>query len=48
LVVVLPKDPITGRRREVSATYASKKEAEAACDRVLTAGVAPPLKITQD
>jgi hypothetical protein len=34
---VLPKDPLTGRRREISATYASKKEAEAARDRVLDA-----------
>jgi hypothetical protein len=37
LTVVLPKDPLTGRRREISATYSKKKEAEAACDRVLAA-----------
>lgn len=37
LTVVLPKDPLTGRRREISATYAKKKEAEAARDRVLAA-----------
>jgi hypothetical protein len=37
LVVVLPRDPLTGERREITATYGKKKEAEAACDRVLAA-----------
>jgi hypothetical protein len=47
LTVVLPKDPLTGRRREISATYTKKKEAEAARDRVLnSAGRAPDLART--